>query len=63
MSLGWIFGITSAHYQESGLIITFLLVHFVLAVVILALRAIWDDQVSKFACCFKYIAKLKACKK
>ena len=46
MSLGWTFGITSAHFQESGLIITFLLVHFILAVVILALRAIWDDQVS-----------------
>ena len=46
MSLGWTFGITSAHFQENGLIITFLLVHFILAVVILALRAIWDDQVS-----------------
>ena len=45
-SLGWIFGTTSAHFQENGLIITFLLVHFILAVVILSLRAIWDDQVS-----------------
>lgn len=44
-SLGWIFGITSAHFQEPGLIITFLVVHLALAMMILGLRCFMDEQV------------------
>ena len=45
MSLGFIFGITSAHFQQDGLIITFLVVHLALALVIFLLRVLMDEQV------------------
>ena len=48
MSLAYIFGITSAHYQEDGLIITFLVLHLILAFIIFGLRCIMDEQVSFF---------------
>lgn len=48
MSLGYIFGITAAHFQAPGLIITFMVVHLVLALVIFAFRCISDEQVSRF---------------
>ena len=46
MSLGYFFGITSAHYQQDGLSITFMVVHLALALVILIFRVINDEQVT-----------------
>jgi len=45
MSLGFIFGITSSHFQQDGLVITFLVVHLALALVIFLLRVLMDEQV------------------
>ncbi len=44
-SLGYIFGTTSAHFQQNGLIITFLVVQLALAMAI-HWRTIGDEQVS-----------------
>ena len=50
MGLGWALGITSAHFQLDGLVITFLVTHLLLSIVILILRCILDQQVSTFTC-------------
>ena len=54
MSLGFIFGITSSHFQQDGLVITFLVVHLALALVIFLLRVLMDEQV-----CFLISSLLK----
>ena len=60
MSLGFIFGITSSHYQEDGVIITFLVVHLALALVIFVFRVFMDEQVCFFldTLLFSHIALL-----
>ena len=45
MSLGFIFGITSTHFQQDGITITFLVIHLILALVIFIFRVFMDDQV------------------